>query len=115
MEPESLCEVEAETLPVAYWVRYDDGVIASAGSGDELPSWTLRLFIRDEWLDGEPVERMSEGIRCWNFTNETIVCDVRVPWMGTVATEMCGDVLVYELLESDWEDLPAGVYEFQPG
>lgn len=52
---------------------------------------------------------MSQGI------HDTIACDVAVPWMGTVAAEMCGDMLVYELLESDWEELPAGVYAFEPG
>lgn len=113
-EPESLCKKDAQGLPVAEWFEFEDGVIAAAGSSGGLPSWSLRIFFEDEILGGEAEERISQGVRCWSLGNGYMSCDVAAGWAGVVSADLCGDRLVYELHESDWGELPPGVYEFEP-
>ncbi|MEL6187328.1 MAG: hypothetical protein AAFU79_22110 [Myxococcota bacterium] len=99
--------------PVAEWFTVDGGVRARAGSGEGLPFWNLNVFFAEEAIGAEAEERTIRGERCWSVGNGYMACSFP-DWNGMISGELCGDRFVYEILESDWEELPPGVYEFAP-
>lgn len=111
----SLCDARPTYTPVAEWRDFEAaGVNALAASGGGLPSWELELYFDHDSIDGEPRERESRGTRCWPFA-DGMECEVLARWEGVIAAEWCGEELVLEIVESDWEELPPEVYGFRPG